>query len=273
MPPAFLLPLIKTALAEDVGTGDITSRLLIPEGLQTSVAFVARQEMVLAGIDVPAMVYDELDKNITVNTRAKDGDRLEKSAVIATLSGNARAILTGERTALNLMQRMSGVATLTRQYVDAIAGTKAKILDTRKTMPGMRQTDKYAVRMGGGMNHRMGLWDAVLVKDNHIALAGNLAEAVKYGRAGKVPVYVECDTLAQLAETLAAKPNRIMLDNMSLEMLREAVAMTAGKVLLEATGGVNLSNVRAVAETGVDYISVGAITHSAPAVDIGLDVL
>ena len=185
-----------------------------------------------------------------------------------------REFLTGERTALNIMQRMSAVATLTRQYVDAIAGLPTTILDTRKTMPGMRLVDKYAVRCGGGMNHRMGLYDAVLVKDNHIAAAGGVALLLQQLRkTNTLPVFVECDALTQLDAILAAKPDRIMLDNMSLAELRQAVKMAGGYVPLEATGGVNLSNVRAVAETGVNYISVGAITHSAPAVDIALDAI
>ncbi|MDX2074452.1 MAG: carboxylating nicotinate-nucleotide diphosphorylase [Alphaproteobacteria bacterium] len=303
----FLLPLIRAALAEDIGTGDITSELLIPADLQARMAFVARQELVLAGAEVPGLVYSSLraageaiqpsenwiaasamppHNDVVVKTHMHDGQRLKAGTVIATVSGPARAILTGERTALNLMQRMSGVATLTRKYVDAVAGTKAKILDTRKTMPGLRLADKYAVRMGGGMNHRMGLYDAVLVKDNHIGIrqeAGSMSELVKNTRtqitsllphaSGPMPIFVECDTLEQVAQAIDAAPDRIMLDNMSLDMLREAVALAAGKVPLEATGGVTLSNVRDVAETGVDYISVGAITHSAPAVDIALDVI
>ncbi len=270
----FLLPLIRTALAEDIGAGDITSQLLIAEDASAQLAFVARQEMVLCGGKVPALVYAELDARVRVTQKAEEGAKLAAGTVIATVSGPARAILTGERTALNIMQRMSGVATLTRKYVDALSGTKTKILDTRKTMPAMRLADKYAVRMGGGVNHRMGLWDAVLVKDNHIAAAGSVAATLQHIRkTNDHPIFVECDTLAQLTEVLAAKPDRIMLDNMSLEMLREAVKITAGRVPLEATGGVTLANVRSVAETGVDFISVGAITHSAPAVDIGLDVI
>lgn len=281
-----IIMLIKIALAEDIGSGDMTSQLLIAEDAQAHLAFVARQEMVLCGVDVPTLVYAELDARVSVIKKAEEGARLRSGDVIAVVSGPARAILSGERTALNIMQRMSGVATLTRQYVDAISATHAKILDTRKTMPGMRHIDKYAVRIGGGVNHRMGLYDAVLVKDNHVGMRTGvlaLSEIVKNTRnalaallppnVASLPIIVECDTLAQLADVLDAKPDRIMLDNMSLEMLREAVNMTAGRVPLEATGGVNLRNVHAIAEVGVDYISVGAITHSAPAVDIGLDVI
>jgi len=268
----FLIPLITSALAEDIGTGDVTSQLLIAEDAQATMHFTARHDMVLCGADVPGLVYAQLDARVKVTKKAEDGARLSAGSIIATASGPARAILTGERTALNIMQRMSSVATVTRAYVDAVSGTKAKILDTRKTMPGMRLVDKYAVRMGGGVNHRMGLYDAVLVKDNHIA--GNPDFVRKLSALPKrLPVYVECDTLAQLAAVIDTKPDRIMLDNMSLEMLCEAVRLTNGRVKLEATGGVNLGNVRAVAETGVDYISIGAITHSAPAVDIGLDAV
>jgi nicotinate-nucleotide pyrophosphorylase (carboxylating) len=268
-----LKTLIKTALAEDVGSGDITSQLLIPEDASAELLLVARQKMVLSGVRVPALVYSSLAAGLVgVKSQADDGDVLRAGDVIATLSGNARAILTGERVTLNIMQRMSGVATLTRQYVDAIAGTHAKILDTRKTLPGMRLLDKYAVQCGGGVNHRMGLYDAVLVKDNHVALMGGIAQAIAHCRSQTtLPIIVECDTLEQLREVLAAKPDRIMLDNMSNDMLREAVRIVAGTVPLEATGGVNLQTIRGIAETGVDYISVGAITHSAPAVDIGLD--
>jgi len=275
----FLLPLIKTALAEDIGSGDITSQLLIPERMEASMAFVARQKMVVCGVEVPKLVYAELG-NISVELLVEEGVAVSPGTMIAKVSGNARAILTGERVALNIMQRMCGIATITRSYVQAVAGTKAKILDTRKTMPGMRMLDKYAVRIGGGMNHRMGLYDAVLVKDNHIVgVKGGLGELIlatreKMKKLGStLPIYVECDTLAQLVQALAAKPERIMLDNMKPEMLKEAVKLTAGAVPLEATGGVTLANVHEVAETGVDFISIGALTHSVPAVDIGLDSL
>lgn len=281
----FLLPLIKTALAEDIGTGDITSELLVPAGAQANLQFVAREKMVVCGGFVPALVYGELDKGVKVYTLVDDGTKVEAGAVIATVSGPARAILTGERTALNMMQRMSGVTSLTFQYVQAVAGTKARILDTRKTMPGMRLVDKYAVRVGGGHNHRIGLYDGVMVKDNHIAgvriqdsgfrqmIEGLRAKLDVLNPESRIPipVYVECDRLEQVQEALTAMPDRIMLDNMPLDVMKEAVRLASGSVPLEATGGVNLQNVRAVAETGVDYISIGAITHSARAVDIGLD--
>lgn len=270
-----LLQLIRTALAEDIGAGDVTSNLLLPETMQAEMIFTARAPMVICGVHVPQMVYGELDRRVEVTLLAKDGDTLPAGGKIAKVKGPARAILTGERVVLNIMQRMSGVATVTRRYVDAVAGTKAKILDTRKTMPGMRLLDKYAVTVGGGMNHRMRLDDMVIIKDNHIAIAGSVkvaVESVKAALNGKnIPVVVECDTLVQLAQALEAKPDRIMLDNMNVDSLLTAVQMTAGQVKLEATGGVTFSNIRSVAETGVDYISIGAITHSVPAVDIGLD--
>lgn len=270
-----LKDLVQLALAEDIGSGDITSQLLIPDGTRAKLAFVARQPLVACGVRVPAVVYATLNAGaVHVESLVQDGDMLAVGAVIATAEGDARTILTGERVALNLMQRMSGVATLTKDYVDAIAGTKAKILDTRKTMPGLRLLDKYAVKCGGGVNHRMGLYDAVLVKDNHVALMGGITQAIAHCRSKTtLPIIVECDTLEQLREVLAAKPDRIMLDNMSNDMLRDAVALVAGAVPLEATGGVNLQTIREVAETDVDYISVGAITHSAVAVDIGLDTI
>lgn len=276
----FLLPLIRAALAEDVGTGDITSQQLLPANAQAQMVFTAREPMVVCGVAVPQLVYAELDKAIQVTPKLQDATFVEAGTVIAHVSGPACGMLTGERVALNIMQRMSAVATVTQRYVKAVAGTKARILDTRKTMPGMRLADKYAVRMGGGMNHRMGLYDAVLVKDNHIAGVriqdsgfSDMIEQLRKKLAASIPIYVECDRLAQVESALMANPDRIMLDNMPLATLREAVAMAGGRVKLEATGGVTLANVREVAETGVDYISIGALTHSAPAVDIGLDAV
>ncbi len=268
--------LIELALAEDIGQGDITSELTIPAGAQAELAFVARERMVVSGANIPDMVYGQLG-GVRAVAKVKDGQKVEVGAVLAVARGDARVLLTGERTALNIMQRMSGVATLTQQYVDAVQGTKAIILDTRKTMPGMRALDKYAVTCGGGQNHRLRLDDMVLIKDNHIGLEkrgiGVLVDNVRKQLGGReVPIVVECDTLAQVKEALAAKPNRILLDNMTLDELREAVALSAGSVPLEASGGVSLSTVRDIALTGVDYISVGKITHSATAVDIGADI-
>jgi nicotinate-nucleotide pyrophosphorylase (carboxylating) len=264
---------IAAALAEDIGSGDITSRLLIPERTQARMQFVAREPMVVCGGFVPGAVYGALHADVRVETLLPEGHAVGAQSVIASATGPARALLTGERVALNLMQRLSGVATLTARYVQAVSGTKALILDTRKTMPGLRLLDKYAVRSGGGRNHRMRLDDMVLIKDNHIALCGGIAEAVAKARAGGVPVVVECDTLEQVAQALAAKPDRILLDNMDNAMLRRAVDMAAGAVPLEASGGVSLDTVAAIAATGVDCISVGRLTHSAVAIDIGADIL
>jgi len=272
--------IIKNALAEDIGTGDITSNLLIPEAQNAEMAFVARENMVACGLFLIALTYDLVSKTavfatqVRVNVNVREGEMVQKGTILATAKGNARILLAGERVALNLMQRMCGIASLTKQYVEAVRGTKATILDTRKTMPNLRIADKYAVKTGGGENHRFRLDDIVLIKDNHIALCGGIYEAVAKARAGTdLPIVVECDTLAQVTEAIKAAPTRILLDNMSLEMLREAVQMSAGKIKLEASGGVNLSTVRAIAETGVDYISVGALTHSAAAADIGADIV
>lgn len=279
--------IVSRALQEDIGKGDITSATTIPEKAGAVMRIVSRQPMVVCGLDVFDAVYHALGNGIRIAKKSNDGAFITANAVLAELEGNARILLTGERTALNIIQRMSGVATLTRQYVEAVKGTKAVILDTRKTMPGMRELDKYAVRTGGGQNHRMRLDDMVLIKDNHIAVGSKawglglkgIIEKVREQlpslnpqALSPIPIVVECDTLEQVKEALAAKPDRIMLDNMSTDMLQKAVAMVAGKIPLEASGGVNLQTVRAIAETGVDYISVGALTHSAHAADIGADI-
>jgi nicotinate-nucleotide pyrophosphorylase (carboxylating) len=267
-----LKEIVRQALAEDIGEGDVTSQLLIPQTTLAAMRFVAREPMVACGCEVPLEVYRQLG-NVEVRSLVKDGVWLKAGDVLAEAVGDARMLLTGERVALNLMQRMSGVATMTRRYVETIAGTKAVLLDTRKTMPLLRMLDKYAVRCGGGQNHRMRLDDMVLIKDNHIALAGSIAQAIHKARAGTtLPLVVECDTLSQVREALSAKPDRILLDNMSLDQLREAVALSAGSIPLEASGGVLLATIRDIAQTGVDFISVGAITHSAVAVDIGGDI-
>lgn len=269
--------IIAAALAEDTGPGgaqaDMTSVLLIPETQQGRMQLNARQDMTACGLFLAAMVYAQLDARVAVETHCAEGAAVSTGTALVTATGPARALLTGERVALNLIQRACGIATLTRRYRDAAAGTKAVILDTRKTMPGLRALDKYAVRAAGAQNHRMGLHDMVMIKDNHIALAGSLTQAVARARAGTaLPIEVECDTLAQVEEAVAARPDRILLDNMDTAMLSRAVALVCGRVKLEASGGVNLSTVRAIAETGVDYISVGALTHSAPAADIGADI-
>jgi len=280
--------IIDLALAEDIGTGDITSELLIPVEVQAEMLFVAREPMVACGLFVPGMVYERLKAMVTVENYCNEVQGVAKDTKLLKINGPARALLTGERVALNLMQRMCGVATLTRRYVDAVAGTKAVILDTRKTMPGMRAVDKYAVRIGGGQNHRMGLFDMVMVKDNHIAMrirdSGYRIQELMDDLRKKLsslnpesrilpPIIVECDTYDQVLEALAAKPDRILLDNMDLATMRRAVEMVGGRVPLEASGGVSLETVRGIAETGVDYISVGKLTHSAPNMDIGADII
>ena len=274
--------LIELALAEDLGeAGDLTCGALIAESETASVAVVARQAGLLAGAPVAKAVFAAVDPQVTWEERTCDGSRLEPGSVIATVSGPLRALLTGERTALNFLTHLSGVATLTRRFVDAAAGTKAKILDTRKTLPGYRALEKYAVRAGGGTNHRSGLHDGVLIKDNHLAawsksgrsIAAAVAESRRHARGG-LPIEVEVDTLEQLRDALAGGPDLVLLDNMNLATLRQAAAerdAVAPQVLLEASGGVTLETVRAIAETGVERISVGAITHSAIAVDIALD--
>jgi nicotinate-nucleotide pyrophosphorylase (carboxylating) len=265
--------IIKNALAEDVGSGDITSNLLISAHQTAEMAFVAREDMVACGLFVPELVYQQLGE-VRVSIAVKEGELVKKNTTLATAVGNARILLAGERVALNLMQRMCGISSLTKRYVVEVQGTKAVILDTRKTMPNLRIVDKYAVKIGGGENHRFCLDDMVLIKDNHIALCGGVADAVAKARAGTdLPIVVECDNLEQVAEAMYTQPNRILLDNMNLEMLKTAVEMSAGKVKLEASGGVTLKTVRAVAKTGVDYISVGALTHSAQAADIGADIV
>ncbi|MGB1539416.1 MAG: carboxylating nicotinate-nucleotide diphosphorylase [Rickettsiales bacterium] len=268
--------IIASALEEDIGEGDITTELLIPAELNATLAIVAREPLVCCGIEsVAARVFGALSPAAECTAQHADGKTVQAGDVMATVRGPAQALLTAERTALNLLQRMCGVATLTHRYVKAVAGTKTEILDTRKTMPGLRELDKYAVRAGGGHNHRMRLDDMVLIKDNHIALAGGMQEAIQ--RASRraptgMKIVVECDTLEQAELAISLGADRLLLDNMPPEMLQKAVAMANGRVPLEASGGVNLQTVRAIAETGVDYISIGAITHSAPSVDIGLDM-
>ncbi len=265
--------IIANALAEDIGSGDITSELLIPENATAEMRFVARKKMVACGGFIPGMVYAQLGNAVAVVCVA-GGQEVEAGTVLAKARGNARVLLAGERVTLNLMQRACGIATLTRAYVKAVEGTDTVILDTRKTMPGLRVLDKYAVTAGGGMNYRMRLDDMVMIKDNHIALAGGITAAVAKVRAGTtLPLIVECDTLAQVQEAMDAVPDRILLDNMDNATLRKAVAIAAGNIALEASGGVTLETVRGIAETGVDYISVGALTHSACAADIGADII
>lgn len=268
--------ILATALAEDIGHGDVTSQAVIAPETQGHLLFVAREPMVVAGIEIPGLVYSALDSAVDYRPRVDDGATVEAGTELASVYGPAQAILTGERVALNLLQRMSGIATETARYVQAVAGTGAAILDTRKTVPGLRLLDKYAVRCGGGQNHRLRLDDMVLIKDNHLALSGDsVAEAIELARAAvpsTMAIEVECDTLAQVEEALAAGASRILLDNMPPAILREAVALNQGRAFLEASGGVTLERVRVIAESGVNAISIGALTHSVRAVDIGLDM-
>ncbi|RMF09996.1 MAG: carboxylating nicotinate-nucleotide diphosphorylase [Alphaproteobacteria bacterium] len=267
---------VAMALAEDVGNGDLTSQATIPAHLSLCATMNTRQPMVLAGLPLAVATFRACDADCQIECLTKDGDRLDQGTTIARITGNARAILTAERTALNIVQHLSGIATLTRAYVDRIAHTRARLLDTRKTIPGLRKLAKYAVRMGGGHNHRMRLDDGVLIKDNHIARVGSVAGAIKAAKAADtgastIGITVECDTLTQVEEAIDAGADRILLDNMTPDQLRKAVALAAGRVELEASGGVTLETIASIAETGVDFISVGRITQSAPAVDIGLD--
>jgi nicotinate-nucleotide pyrophosphorylase (carboxylating) len=265
---------VTRVLAEDLGAGgDVTSNATIPADQRFSAAMNARQEMVVAGLDIAAAFFRRLDPNVRVEQLASDGEAVEHRTPLMRLEGNARAMLTAERAALNTLQHLSGIATLTRQYVDAIAGTGAILLDTRKTIPGLRVLEKYATRMGGAQNHRMRLDDGVLIKDNHVAACGGVAEAVRRAKAANtgLQVQVEVDHLDQIEPALAAGADRLLLDNMPAHVLREAVAQVARRVPLEASGGVTLETIREISESGVDYISLGRITQSAPAVDIGLD--
>lgn len=265
---------IKQALAEDIGRGDVTTAAIIPRRTETAMAVIAREPAVICGIKLAAAVFTRLDKAVQITENVREGECVKKGAILMTVRGKARAILAGERVALNMLQHLSGIATLTARYVAAVRYTKARILDTRKTIPGLRMLEKYAVTVGGGYNHRMRLDDAVLIKDNHIALCSGIKEAIQKARAKMPPdllLEVECDTLAQVEEALDANASRILLDNMPLKMLRKAVQLNSGRAELEASGGVTLKNVAAIAETGVDYISVGALTHSAPAIDMGMD--
>lgn len=270
--PKDVAAVIDAALAEDVGQGDITTRAVIPKGARLKADVVARQEIVVAGLPVALEVFRRLAPDATIVVRIEEGSIAKAGATIARVEGQAEGLLTAERTALNILQLFSGIATLTRKYVERIKGTKAVLLDTRKTIPGLRNLSKYATRVGGATNHRMRLDDGVLIKDNHVAVAGSVAEAVRRAKAaGLKGVECECDTLDQVKEALAAGADRILLDNMPPAQLREAVAIVKGRVPLEASGGVKLETIRAIAESGVDFISSGALTQAATAADIGLD--
>ncbi len=275
LPDLLIDPVVRAALAEDLGrAGDITALACIDADATLTATFGTRKAGTIAGLDCARLAILAMDPAAKFKARAADGDAVAAGTVLAKVTGNARALLSAERTALNLLGRLSGVATLTAQYVAAVEGTKARITDTRKTTPGLRALEKYAVRCGGALNHRFGLDDAILIKDNHVAACGGVGEAIRRARAFAghlVKVECEVDSLKQLAEALDAGPDVVMLDNFSLKNLRVAVGMAAGRVVLEASGGVNLDTVRDIAETGVDVISVGALTHSASVLDIGLD--
>ncbi len=274
LPPA-ILDAIRRALAEDIGPGDVTTDWIVPPEAAMQGQVIAKQAGVVAGLDVAQAVYALLDARIAFESCVPEGAWVLDRQLLARVSGPARALLTGERTALNFLGRMSGIATLTRQFVDAVSGTKAVILDTRKTAPGLRALDKLAVHRGGGQNHRAGLYDMILIKDNHIDFAGSLVEAVRRARlaAGSLEIEVETRTLEDVRAALAVGVERILLDNMTPEMMRQAVELTAGQARLEASGNVSLSNVRQVAETGVDFISIGALTHSARVFDVSFSYL
>ncbi len=270
-----LRKLIEQALTEDVGHGDVTSEATIPAESVSVALMIVKQDIVLAGLDAGCAVFHYLDPDIQIVAFAKDGDRINAGTEIARLSGRTRALLAGERVALNLLQHLSGIATLTASYIDKCRGCKAEVLDTRKTLPGLRQFEKYAVFIGGGKNHRFGLFDGVLIKDNHIKAAGGIARAVESARKSvhhMMKIEVETKTLNEVREAIAVKADVIMLDNMPLDVMREAVKMIDGRALVEASGNVTLGTVRQIAETGVDFISSGSLTHSAPAADISMKI-
>ena len=280
--PPEILDSIRRALAEDVGPGDVTTDSIIPAEALMRGEIIAKQEGVVSGLDVAQAVYEMVDMGVDFETRVDEGGRVANRQVLALVSGHARGLLTAERTALNFLGRMSGIATLTRQFVEAVAGTKAVILDTRKTAPGLRLVDKLAVKRGGGQNHRIGLYDMVLIKDNHIDFAGSIPLAVERARSAAkgLEIEVEARTLEHVREALKAGVERILLDNMTPEMMAEAVKMrddfvkaTHVSPLLEASGNVTLETVRRIAETGVDYISIGALTHSAKVFDVSFDYI
>ena len=267
---------IDAALREDMPEGDITSESIIPAGARSEAFFLAKEDGVLAGQDIVSRVFSKIDPSIIFIERFRDGSVFRKGDKLARVKGPTIVLLKGERTALNFLQHLCGIATITRRFVEAVAGTKTRILDTRKTTPGLRLLEKYAVRTGGGTNHRISLSDMVLIKDNHLQHVGSVAEAIRRARAKARPgvrIEVEAASLLQVHEALAAGADVIMLDNMPLETMHQAVALAGGRVPLEASGNMTLDRVRAVAETGVDYISVGALTHSARAVDISMDFI
>ena len=275
LPRVLIARAVEQALAEDLGVrGDLTTDATVPRGTMSTATFGARRAGVISGLAVAEAAFHALDPSVVFEPLVRDGARVAAGSVAALVAGSAHALLTGERVALNFLSHMSGIATLTRRYVDLVAGTRARIVDTRKTTPGLRAFEKYAVRCGGGQNHRSGLYDAILIKDNHIVAAGGIAPALAAARAHAghmVKIEIEVTSLDELAEALQHPVDAVLLDNMEPPMLREAVALVDGRAITEASGGVSLDTVRAIAESGVDLISIGALTHSAPILDLGLD--
>ena len=270
-----VIRIVSQALAEDVGAGDISTLSTVADGVKAEGLYIAKQSGVMCGLPLAEEVFRQIDPAVTVTPLIAEGTAFEKGDILLKIQGDARSLLTGERVSLNFIQRLSGISSMTAQFVQAVSSTNAQICDTRKTTPGLRNLEKYAVRAGGASNHRMALYDAVMIKDNHIVAAGSISEAVKRAKS-QIPhtmtIEVECDTFDQVTEALNSNVNIIMLDNMSLAQMKACVAYVNGRCKLEASGGVNLKTVKAIAETGVDLISVGALTHSAVACDIGLDL-
>ena len=265
--------IIQRALLEDIGSGDVTTNCIVPDKTMFRGDFIVKEDGVIGGLEVAALTFSLVDKQVTFIPKVKEGKKVKKGNIVAEVSGPARSLLSGERVALNFLQRMSGIATLTRKFADAVQGTSAVILDTRKTAPGLRFFDKWSVQLGGGQNHRFGLFDMVLIKENHITVAGSISEAVARVRAKwnkEMKIEVEVRNLTELQEALKLKVDRILLDNMTSGEIAEAVSLTKGRIPLEASGNVNLDNVAAIAATGVNFISVGKLTHSVKALDISL---
>ncbi|MCM2439845.1 carboxylating nicotinate-nucleotide diphosphorylase [Agrobacterium vitis] len=275
LPRVIVEPLVRNALSEDLGlAGDITSMAVIPADHRSTVQIASRRDGVIAGLDASAIAFELVDPGLVMTCHVSDGTAVKAGDILATISGSSRSLLTGERVALNFLGHLSGIATVTSQIVTAVSGTKAAVACTRKTTPGLRALEKYAVRMGGGMNHRFALYDAVLIKDNHIAIAGSVTQAIRRAREGvghMVKIEVEVDTLAQLYDAMEIGVDAVLLDNMTPEQLGQAVEIVAGRAITEASGGITPQTARAVAQSGVDLLSVGWITHSAPVLDIGLD--
>ncbi len=273
--PPNVVDSIRSALEEDIGQGDITTSLLIPEDSESKAQFIAKGSFVLAGLPFAQEVFRILDSSIVSEAFYKEGTKVQPGSIIAEVSGKTRAILSGERVSLNILQRLSGIATLTKMFVERIGGLKVKIVDTRKTTPCLRFMEKYAVRVGGGYNHRLGLFDGILIKDNHIEAVGSIKEAVRLAKKGHhlSRIEVEVKNIQEVEEAIEAGTEIVMIDNMSVDNMKEAVKITKGRVILEASGNVRLDNVREIAEAGVDLISVGALTHSAVAADISLKIV